>query len=194
MKTWAIFLSILMGTTGAAAQTCTAGLATPPAGWTPAQSPSAGKGSMTVLAEAVCTGCERRVVAQVSAGPAPESFRATPIGQLTGLRLAETVVADPAQRFGFLESVLRSLRRNAPSCTIDGQVDNVARVTSPPTVVTNIRAQCTTEPREINGLIYTAYDGTCFYQVELLWSSFADLSASDRERLFNLLKAVRFGS
>jgi len=62
------------------------------------------------------------------------------------------------------------------------------------TVATAIQAECAQGSVKLSGEFYSAYDGTCEYQVQLVWGpGFVPLSPEGRAALTELLKTVRFG-
>jgi len=194
MRRWFIVAVALLWCVRAEAQECVASLSSLPAGWSavPIGAQPAGA-ALERFIEVACRDCKPVIAATVSAGPAPSTFRNRPIGQKAGREFADAVVSDTAERLGFLESVLRSERMASPGCTIDGQVEGVAMATALPTIITNIRAECSKSPAKVSGVFYSGYDGRCLYQAQVTWSPWIDLSIEDREHVLKLLKALRFG-
>ena len=117
----------------------------------------------------------------LTAGPASPALQTMPvIGKKSGMDWAKAVVEDPANREGFRESVLRSELRSSPGCSLQGTVTGVAEIGNMGAIGTAIQAECAQAPTKLSGEFYSAYDGTCEYQVQLVGSAEGPAGAAQR--------------
>ena len=189
------FAAFLAGSTASVAQDCTASVQAPDVTWTDAPNdntlPSAPLRIMTHLR---CLGCKPEVSMLLTAGPASPALKSMPIGRKVGVDWARAIVEDPAQREGFLQSVLRSELRSSPGCTMQGRVAGVSEIGGLGVVRTDIHAECAQQSTVLSGEFYSGYDGQCMYQVQLVWGPGAvPLSAAGRDAIQSLMKSVRLG-
>ncbi len=131
----------------------------------------------------------------LTAGPASPALQTMPvIGRKTSMDWAKAVVEDPANREGLRESVLRSELRSSPGCRLQGAVTGVTEVGNMGMVGTAVRGECLQGSVKLSGEFYSGYDGTCEYQVQLVWGpGFVPLSPEGRAAVHAILKTVRFG-
>ena len=141
-----------------------------------------------------CLGCGLDLSALLTAGAAAPAVQSMAIGRLSGRIWAQAVIEDPAQREGFLQSVLRSESRASPGCTLQGRVSGIAEVGGFGMIRTEIHAACASQPALIAGEFYSGYDGRCQYQLQFVWGAgFQALSPQGRYALQSLLSSVRVG-
>jgi hypothetical protein len=146
--------------------------------------------ALKIMSHLVCRGCQPEVSMLLTAGPASPSM---PLGDRTGMDWARSVYADPANREGLRQSVLRSELRYSPGCRLDGAVTGVAEIGNLGMVGTVIRAACAQDVT-LSGEFYSGYDGACLYQVQLVWGpGNTELSPQAREAARKLLKSVHVG-
>ena len=184
--------ALLAASSAAVAQECTASVTSPAAVWATMPDSAAGHpdAPLKVLTHLVCRSCSPQVSMELSAGAA----RALPLGQLTGMAWARAVYDSPANREGFRQSVLRSELRSSPGCRLDGTVTGVAAIGNLGMVGTRIDAACANGSAVLSGEFYSGYDGTCLYQVQLIWGpGRVELSTQGRDAVRQLLKAIQFG-
>jgi hypothetical protein len=144
-----------------------------------------------IMSRLVCRGCQPEVTMVLWAGPAPANM---PVGDRTGMDWARAVHADPANREGLLQSVLRSALSSSPGCRLEGGVTGVAEIGNLGMVGTAIRAACAPNNATLSGEFYSGYDGACLYQVQVAWApAGTELSPQARETVRKLLRSVRFG-
>ena len=131
----------------------------------------------------------------LTAGPASPALKTMPvIGQKTGIEWARAVAEDPAQREGFLQSVLRSELHSSPGCRLQGRVGGVTEIGGFGLIRTDIQAECAQQPTLLSAEFYSGYDGQCMYRVQLIWGpGFVALSPEGREAVQSLFKSIRFG-
>src|SRR5512139_367115 len=67
--------------------------------------------ALRIMGHLVCRGCQPEVSMLLTAGPAAPNM---PLGDRTGMDWARAVYADPANREGLRQSVLRSELRSSP--------------------------------------------------------------------------------
>ena len=129
------------------------------------------------------------------AGPASPALKTMPvIGQKTGIEWARAVAEDPAQREGFLQSVLRSELNSSPGCRLQGQVGGITEIGGFGLIRIDIHAECVQQPTLLSAEFYSGYDGQCMYRVQLIWGpGFVALSPEGREAVQSLFKSIRFG-
>jgi hypothetical protein len=176
-----------------AAQLCSARVEGPPDGkWTTlAASPATGQDAhLRTEASLRCTGCTPEVTLLLMAGPASPALQTMPMGRKVGADWAMAVVEDPANREGFRRSVLRSELRSSSGCRLQGAVAGVETVGNLGTIATAIQAEC--PAGNISGEIYSTYDYTCQYQVQVLWPA-GSLPAATQLEVGRLLRSIRFG-
>ncbi len=193
MTRFAILIVLLSAVSiRAMAQDCTASAQGPDALWATAPIDSGQpEASLKVMSHLHCLGCGLELSMLLTAGPASKPM---PLGEKTGLDWAKAVVEDPAQREGFLQSVLRSERRSSPGCSLQGRVGGVAEVGNLGMIRTDIHAECAPQSAVVSAEFYSGYDGICLYQVQFVWGpGFQALSAQGRYAVQSLLKSVRFG-
>lgn len=190
-----LFAALLVWSTATAAQDCTASAQAPDAVWTAATNDNTlGNAPLKIMTHLRCLGCKPEVSMLLTAGPAAPALKSMPIGQKVGIEWARAVVDDPAQREGFLQSVLRSELRSSPGCRLQGRVGGVAEVGGFGLVRTDVHAECAQQATVLSGEFYSGYDGRCMYQVQLVWGpGFVALSPQGREAIQSLFKSVRFG-
>lgn len=195
MIRFTILLILLAFATKAAAQDCTASMQGPDALWASVPIDSAQPGApLKTLGHLRCLGCGLDLSVQLAAGPAAPALRSMPIGRLSGRAWAQAVVDDPAQREGFLQSVLRSESRTSPGCTLRGRVAGIAELGGFGLIRTEIQAECASQPALLAGEFYSGYDGQCQYQLQAIWGpGFQALSPQGRYALQSLLSSVRIG-
>jgi hypothetical protein len=141
-----------------------------------------------------CLGCKPEVSMLLTAGPASPALKSMPIGRKVGVDWARAIVEDPAQREGFLQSVLRSELRSSPGCRMQGRVGGVSEIGGLGVVRTDIHAECGQQSTGLSGEFYSGYDGACLYQVQLVWGpGTVELSPQSREAMRKLLKSVHVG-
>lgn len=178
-------------------QQCTASAQAPDATWSaaPPGATTRDHAGFAIMTHLRCLGCKPEVSMLLTAGPASPALQTMPvIGKKSGMDWAKAVVEDPANREGFRESVLRSELRSSPGCRLQGTVTGVAEIGNMGAIGTAIQAECAQAPTKLSGEFYSAYDGTCEYQVQLVWGpGFVPLSPEGRAALTALLKTVRFG-
>ena len=195
LKVTAVSIALLGWAGAALAQQCTATAQAPDATWTAAPlgtaPPDAALKTTTHLR---CLGCKPEVSMLLAAGPASSALQNMPVGKKTGMAWARAVVADEAQREGFLQSVLRSELRSSPGCKIQGRVHGIAEIGGMGLIGTYIQAECAQPPAKLSGEFFSGYDGKCEYQVQLVWGSgAAPISVEGQAAVRSLLKSVRFG-
>jgi len=197
LRVAAVSIALLGGTTASLAQQCIASAQAPDATWSaappgPVTLPDPPLAIMTHLR---CLGCKPEVSVLLTAGPASPALRTMPvIGKKTGMDWARAVVEDPANREGFRESVLRSELRSSPGCRLQGKVTGVAEIGGMGVIGTEIQAECAQAPTRLSAEFYSGYDGTCEYQVQLVWGpGIVPLSPEGRAAVREVLKTVRFG-
>jgi hypothetical protein len=145
--------------------------------------------ALKIMSRLVCRGCQPEVSMLLSAGPAPANM---PLRDRTGMDWARAVDADPGSRDGLLQSVLRSELSSSPGCRLEGGVTGVAEIGNLGMVGTAIRAACTQNTVTLSGEFYSGYDGTCLYQVQVVWGpANTELSPQARETVRKLLRSVR---
>lgn len=192
MRPAILFVVLFASSTEVIAQDCKASAQAPDAVWTAAPNdnalPSAPLRTMTHLR---CLGCKPEVSMLLTAGPASPDM---PLRPKVGIEWARAVVDDPAQREGFLQSVLRSELRSSPGCRLQGRVGGAVVIGHLGMVRTDIQAECAQQPTQLSGEFYSGYDGQCLYQVQLVWGpGLVSVSPQGREAIHALLKTVRFG-
>ncbi len=146
--------------------------------------------ALKIMSHLVCRGCQPEVSMLLTAGPAPAGL---PLRNKTGMDWAHAVYADPANREGLRQSVLRSELHSSPGCRLEGAVTGVAEIGNLGMVGTAIRAACARDVA-LSGEFYSGYDGACLYQVQLVWGpGIVELSPQSREAARKLLKSVHVG-
>jgi hypothetical protein len=202
LKSTALSIALVIGATAclgqASAQECTARSQPPDATWSaaPTAVPEGSRFPLKVMTHLRCLGCRPEVSMELSAGPAQPALASMPVlGKLAGMAWARAVVADPGNREGLRESVLRSELRQSPGCQLQGQVSGAVEVGNMGMVATDIRAECDNGATKLSGIFYSGYDGgTCMYQVQLVWGpGHVPLSPESEAAVRDLLKTVRFG-
>jgi len=145
--------------------------------------------ALRIMSHLVCRGCQPEVSMLLTAGPASPNM---PLGK-AGMDWARAVYADPANREGLRQSVLRSELRSSPGCRPEGAVTGVAEIGNLGMVGTAIRAACA-QNVTLSGEFYSGYDGACLYQIQVVWGpGIVELSPQSREAVRKLLKSVHFG-
>jgi hypothetical protein len=182
---------LLIASPATLAQTCIATAPSPGAQWTTAPDTSASpEAALRIMTHLRCLSCTPQVSMTLTAGPAPRDM---PLGEKTGIDWARAVYDDPASREGLRRSVLRSELRSSPGCRMQGSVAGVTEIGNLGMVGMRIAAECSggfVAPGEF----YAGYDGTCLYQVQLVWGpGMTELPAPAREAVQALLAGIRFG-
>ncbi len=196
LRVTAVSIAFLGWATAALGQECIASAQAPDATWSaappsPVTLPDA---RLKIMTHLHCLGCKPEVSMLLTAGPASPALQTMPIGRKVGTDWARAVVEDPANREGLRESVLRSELRSSPGCRLQGAVTGVAEVGNMGMVGTALQAECAQAPTKLSGEFYSGYDGTCEYQVQLVWGpGFVPLSPEGRAAVHAILKTVRFG-
>ena len=196
MTRLAMVLFVLVAGSGRVmAQDCIASAPYPDAVWTAASADDTlASVPMKVMTHLRCMGCKPEMSMLLAAGAASPVWKSVPIGQKVGMEWARAVIEDPAQREGFLQSVLRSKSRSSPGCSLQGRIGGITEIGGLGMIRTDIHAECAQRPLVVSGEFYTGYDGRCAYQVQLVWGSgFVPLSPQGRDAIQSLLKSVRFG-
>ena len=180
----ALFAALLIGSSGAVAQECTASAQAPDGVWTTAPNGNTlSSAPLQIMTHLRCLGCKPEVAMLLTAGPASPALKTMRvIGQKTGIEWARAVAEDPAQREGFLQSVLRSELNSSPGCRLQGQVGGITEIGGFGLIRIDIHAECVQQPTLLSAEFYSAYDGQCMYQVQLIWGpGFVALSPEGRE-------------
>jgi hypothetical protein len=187
----AALTALLVCSSAATAQECVATVQSPDVAWGARPSDNSHpNAALRIMSHLVCRGCQPEVSMLLTAGPASPNM---PAGDKTGTDWARAVYADPANREGLRQSVLRSELRSSAGCRLDGAVTGVAEIGNLGMVGTAIRAACG-QNVTLLGEFYSGYDGACLYQVQVVWGpGNVEFSPQTRDAVRKLLTSVRFG-